>query len=210
MQLPDHLASRIGDGETHMFGELILSRCGKTRRYKACHLADRDTADGELTPLESVPAVREMAKFDAKGEYRPLKTAPTLKCGWVIFDPEIASFYSKLDAIYPAAFAQTIRYFADEIAPVPLRETLNRQTGMYRFAGNVTDNQANQIMRNTCAGGCLRKIAWPIDDQCPVSRLPEPRRSIPLVCTEACTFAVSEARRLAREAYDKANPVSGA
>ncbi|MDF1813902.1 MAG: hypothetical protein P1V20_16995, partial [Verrucomicrobiales bacterium] len=116
-------------------------------------------------------------------------------------------FYSKVDTIYPAGFALTVRYFADQLKPVPLRTTLNRQTGMYQFAKNITDQHANQIMRDTCAAGCLRQIAWPIDDRCSVSKLPAPKRTIPLVCTEACTFAVSEARRLAREAYDRANAI---
>jgi hypothetical protein len=76
---------------------------------------------------------------------------------------------------------------------------------MYRFSGTINDQMANRIMREVCSPGCVRKIAWPIDDQCAVSRIKPNKRFIPSVCTEACTFAVSRARELVKEAYDKAN-----
>ena len=110
-----------------------------------------------------------------------------------------------MDAIYPGVFATWIAYEKGELEPVSLRDTLDRQTGMYKFAGSITDQMANEIMRSTCGKGCIRLIAWPIDNSCPVSRLKAAKNTLPVICTEACTFAVSEARRLAKEAYEKAN-----
>ena len=110
-----------------------------------------------------------------------------------------------LDAVYPGAIATTLRYLSGGLDPTPLRETLDRQTGMYRFAGTVSDQAVNRLMRELCSPGCLRKIAWPIDASSPVARLRSTGNLVPLICTEACTFAVSEARRLAREAYEQAN-----
>ncbi|MEM7700138.1 MAG: DR2241 family protein, partial [Verrucomicrobiota bacterium] len=145
-----------------------------------------------------------------EGNYRPLKTAPTLARGWMSRAERVDEFLSHLDAIYPGVFATWIAYDAGIHAPTPLRQTLDRQTGIYRFAGAITDQMANRIMRETCARGCIRQIAWPIDDTCAVSKLKGSRRFIPSICTEACTFAVSETRRLAKEAYDKANAPAGA
>lgn len=207
MKLLDHLDAFITE-ETRLFGEILLSRSPVSNHFLATHRKDGDCHHDMLERLTTVQEVRDLAKFDEHGEYRPLKTAPSLKSGWLIEESDIESFYLKIDAIYPAGFAGTVKYLEKAVDPVPLRRTLDRQTGMYQFAKNITDTQANQIMRDTCAKGCLRKIAWPLDEQCAVSHLPEPGRKIPIICLEACTFAVSEARRLAREAYDKANALS--
>ncbi|MEO0414004.1 MAG: hypothetical protein AAF226_03515, partial [Verrucomicrobiota bacterium] len=92
-----------------------------------------------------------------------------------------------------------------KVDAVPLRTTLGRQTGMYRFANAIKDKHANQIMIDTCSPGCLRRIAWPINDACATGRVGAGMNEIPLLCLEACTFAVSESRRLAREEYDRLN-----
>jgi sirohydrochlorin cobaltochelatase len=210
MLLPDFLATYIPDTNTRRFGEVLLSR-RTTRDFQALHLRDRDVPIDQLNHLQSIPEVREMARYSPEGEYRPLKTAPSLKNGWVILESDAHSFYQMLDAIYPAAFAGTVKYFQGEIHPVSLRRTLGRQTGMYQFAKHVSDVDASLIMRETCAKGCLRQISWSISDNGPMNRVNPPNeREIPILCTEACTFVVSEARRLSREAYDRANPSKSA
>lgn len=204
MTLVESLLELLPAGEDRRFGEIFVEHLPDAS-FRARHRDDRETLEG-LEELDSVRALREMAKWDADGEYRPLKTAPTLKSGWITTCDDPIEFLKRLDAIYPAVFATWVAYERGDHHPTPLRDTLDRQTGMYRFAGSITDQMANQIMRETCARGCLRTIAWPIDNSCPVSRLKRPARDIPVICTEACTFAVSEARRLVKEAYDRANP----
>ena len=198
MKLAEHLDSWIPEDDFRRFGEVLLMRCSKTGEYQACHFQDEDALPESLDVLRTVPEVREMARYCREKKYRPLKTAPSLRNGWMIREKDRDRFYSMLDAIYPAAFATTIGYMNGEIEVIPLRTTLERQSGMNRDAGNVTDNEANQIMRETCAKGCLRLIAWPIDEACPVSRLTQHGRRIPLICTEACTFVVAEAQEIGR------------
>lgn len=202
MTLSEELEQLLPLGSEIRFGQLHLARSEKGA-YSARHISD--TGRENLEVISSVPELREMAKYDAEGEYRPLKTAPTLRSGWITECTDAREFLARLDAIYPALFATWIAYSHDDLVPVPLRETLERQTGMYRFAGSITDQMANKIMRDLCAQGCIRKIAWPIDNRCAVGRLPKRSHRIPAICTEACTFAVSEARRLVKEAYDAAN-----
>lgn len=203
MKLADRLEELLPVGEQRKFGELTLEKTAGGE-FRACHASDRETLDG-LEEIDSAAALRELAKFDASEEYRPLKTAPTLRSGWITRCDDAREFLKRLDAIYPGVFATWIAYDDGDHDPVPLRTTLDRQTGMYRFSGSITDQMANEIMRETCAKGCIRKIAWPIDDACPVSRIERPPKAVPVICTEACTFAVGEARRLAKEAYDRAN-----
>ncbi len=206
MTLAEELEQLLPLGTEIRFGELHLAR-SETGVFSAHHIDD--TGIDTLEEIDSVPELRELAKYDSKGDYRPLKTAPTLRSGWVTECRDAKEFLARLDAIYPALFATWVAYSHEELAPVPLRDTLDRQTGMYRFAGSITDQMANKIMRDLCAKGCVRKIAWPIDDRCAVGRLPKRSHRIPAICTEACTFAVSEARRLVKEAYDAANAPKG-
>jgi sirohydrochlorin cobaltochelatase len=204
MTLVEELEALLPPKESRFFGELLLQR-NEAGQFIASHRDEAEMA-GDLTPAETLAELREIAKFDSKDEYRPLKTAPGLKGGWKTMTPSADEFLKRLDCIYPGLFATWIAYHRERHDPTSLRSTLDRQTGMYRFAGSITDQMANQIMRETCSPGCLRKIAWPISDECAVSRIKPGKRSIPLICTEACTFAVSEARKLVKEAYEKANP----
>ena len=203
MTLAETLSSLLPPDAELRFGELYLTR-DKSGVFAVRHRDDRKSEDG-LVEVENCNDLRELAKFDSEGKYRPLKTAPTLRSGWVTKSDDATEFLAKLDAIYPAVFATWIYYETKEIDPVPLRDTLDRQTGMYKFAGSITNQMANEIMRSTCGKGCVRLIAWPIENDCPVSRLKAAKVTLPVICTEACTFAVSEARRLAKEAYEKAN-----
>lgn len=204
MNLADTLADLLTRESRLSFGEILLTR-SPAGRYTAIHAVDEGKTTG-LEPLESVRELREMAKNDAAGEYRPLKTAPGLKTGWTSTTDDPREFLRRLDAIYPGLFATWLAYDRETLAPVALRDTLGRQTGMYRFAGSITDEMAVRLRTELCGRGCLRQIVWPIDPGNQPDRAPRTGGSLPLLCTEACTFAVNLARSLAKEAYDLANP----
>lgn len=209
MSLADTLANQLEHEGRLSFGELILSR-NPLGIFSAHHREDAETATG-LETVDSVPALREIAKYDASGEFRPLKTAPGLRSGWRTETSCPREFLRRLDAIYPGLFATWAAYHRGDLEPVPLRGTLGRQTGMYRFAGTITDDMALRLRAELCAPGCLRCIIWPIDASAEGdSRFEAPDGEIPLLCTEACTFAVSRARELAKEAYDQANSAAPA
>ncbi|MEZ0275675.1 MAG: hypothetical protein ACAH88_12285, partial [Roseimicrobium sp.] len=111
----------------------------------------------------------------------------------------------------PAAVGMWEHWLAGTLQPVPLRETLGRQTGMYRFAKNITDEQAQQMVAEVCdpKTKCLRRITWSLTEDQPLTTLPpeklppskEEYRQIgvlPLLCVEGCTYTVSTAREIAR------------
>jgi sirohydrochlorin cobaltochelatase len=204
MNLADTLSDLLARESRLLFGEIVLTR-NNQGRYTATHREDEGKADG-LEPLDSVRELREMAKNDATGEYRPLKTAPGLKSGWITTTEGAREFLQRLDAVYPGLFATWVAYERGSLSPVPLRDTLGRQTGMYRFAGTITEEMAQRMTKELCAPGCLRCITWSFDAESPRARIERKTGTLPLLCTEACTFAVSRARELAKEAYDLANP----
>lgn len=200
MSLADELDRLLSRGTRLTFGELALSR-GEDGSFEARHVDDR-ACSGNLAGISTVRGLRDLAKYDAAGNYRPLKTAPGLVSGWRTLTSSPAEFLDRLDAVYPGLFATWISHQRGETVPVALRQTLNRQTGMYRFAGTITPEMGSEIKRDLCGAGCLRHVTWPIeegDPSCPPTAAPD---AVPLLCTEACTFAVSRARELAKSAHE--------
>jgi len=205
MTLAEELASRLAPGNRLEFGELLLSR-DPDGIFEARHRLDSEAAAGSLRELVNARELRELARWGASGEYRPLKAAPTLRGGWMTRTPDPKEFLKRLDGIYPGVFATAVAYGRGEIEPVPLRRTLDRQTGMYRIAGTISDPMAGRILEELCRPGCLRRIAWTIDESISARPIEADPGVLPLICTEACTFAVSRARLLAKEANEKPAP----
>jgi sirohydrochlorin cobaltochelatase len=174
-----------------------------------------DVTRSDLTRHAGPEAALELARFDDGGNYRPLKTAPTLRHGWQLNVKTIAELWLALDHFYPGRLAAFVALETDNLGITPLRDTLERQSGMYRIAAQIEDERANELVGNFCRsdGGCLRTILWQRDRRgtVPSTNLPtekfDPRfdqtgggrRVIPLLCQEACNLLVAEARRVVQE-----------
>ncbi|CAN5904985.1 CbiX/SirB N-terminal domain-containing protein [soil metagenome] len=178
--------------------------------WTLCHVADEKVEDLSLftTPADA----QDLALYDDAGQFRPLKTAPNLKRGWKLQVTDSDTLSKALDFFYPAALGFHEHWQANTLHPVPLRETLARQTGMYRFVNAISDEQAQDMVACECDAKtkCLRRIAWPLTADQPLTVLtPEKQMptasptEIPLLCVEACTHLVSAAREIAKQNYAK-------
>jgi sirohydrochlorin cobaltochelatase len=172
------------------------------------HREDRGRTD--LVLSERADDAADLARFDDAGNYRPLKTAPTLRHGWELRMAGLAELRLALDLFYPGRLAAFMAFERDELVATPLRATLERQTGMYRIAAQIGEEQADELVGRFCAsnGGCLRTILWRRDagGTVPSTGLPptkfDPRHDqaggadpvVPLLCQEACNLLVAEAR----------------
>ena len=85
---------------------------------------------------------RQLANLDDAGAYRALKTAPNLRHGWRLVLPDVTALRSALDAFYPAMIGVQLARERGELTPVNFRDTLARQTGMYRVTQKLTDEQS--------------------------------------------------------------------
>ena len=187
-------------------------------------LSHRDDAGRSDLGEHEVDDAFEIARFDDAGNYRPLKTAPTLRHGWKIFARDLSQVERVIDTIYPGRLAMLCAFKSGELIATSLRETLNRQSGMYRVAAKISDEQIDDLVGDFCRsdGGCLRTILWKRDtcNKDPSLKLPpekfdpavdqylsakRPRsataatESIPLLCQEACNLLVAEARKIVKE-----------
>ena len=113
-----------------------------------------------------------------------------------------------LEFFYPAALGLWLSALRGSLDPTSLRETLDRQTGMYRITQLLRDDQASELVARCCNsdGGCLRTILWDLAPGMPLTSLPASKLSleglpsdrIPLLCRELCNLVVAAARPIAK------------
>jgi len=127
-----------------------------------------------------------------------------------------------LDYFYPGRLAVFAAWKNEQLRITPLRETLDRQSGMYRVAAKISDEQIDNVVGNFCRSdsGCLRTILWkrdqhstiastklppakfdPLQDQTTVLDGPgsaTPATAIPLLCQEPCNLLVAECRKVVK------------
>jgi sirohydrochlorin cobaltochelatase len=182
-------------------------------------LSHRDDAGRSDLGEHEIDDAFEIARFDDAGNYRPLKTAPTLPHGWKIFARDLLQVERVIDTIYPGRLAMLRAFKSGELIATSLRETLNRQSGMYRVAAKISDEQIDGVVGEFCRseGGCLRTILWKRDtcNKDPSLKLPPEKfdpavdqylnakmqrpataatESIPLLCQEACHLLIAACR----------------
>ena len=178
----------------------------------------RASTEAELTLHTDPEDAAALALYDDAGAYRPLKTAPNLRHGWRLVVPDDAGLRLALDLFYPARVGAWRAFQKGKrAAATPLRETLGRQTGMYRVTAKITDAQADVLVGRFCRsdGGCLRTILWRRDAAGMVASTRLPREKfdpaydqvdgkkcgagfVPLLCQEACNLLVAEARAVVK------------
>ena len=106
-----------------------------------------------------------IAKYDDAGDYRPLKTAPNLRHRWRLELATVEELRRALDYFYPGRLAVFAAWKSGYLKTTALRETLDRQSGMYRAAAKISDPQINDLVADFCRSdsGCLRTILWKRD-----------------------------------------------
>ena len=165
---------------------------------------------------------------DDAGNYRPLKTAPNLRHGWRLELATVEELRRALDYLYPSRFAVFAAWKSGYLKTTALRETLDRQSGMYRVAAKISDPQINDLVADFCRsdGGCLRTILWKRDQNGVIAstKLPTEKfdpaydqlmacsrrpagdarashseaATVPLLCQEACNLLVAECRKVVK------------
>jgi hypothetical protein len=207
------------------FGQILVTK----RESAGFVLSHRDdTSLDQLQTYREAKDAIEIAKYDDAGNYRPLKTAPNLRHGWRLEIATVEELRHALDYFYPGRLAVFAAWKKDCLKTTALRETLDRQSGMYRVAAKISDPQINDLVADFCRsdGGCLRTILWkrdrngviastklpkekfdPVVDQTAAcSRRPagDARAShseaatVPLFCQEACNLLVAECRKVVK------------
>jgi sirohydrochlorin cobaltochelatase len=214
MPLEKALAAILSDKSR--FGQIFIQRTD-SGGFVLCHRDDENARDLEIhrKPDDAL----EIARYDDAGKYRPLKTAPNLRHGWRFELVDLGGLRRALDHFYPGRLAMLATWTENRLSTTPLRETLDRQSGMYRVAAKISDEQIDDVVGNFCKsdGGCLRTILWKRDARGAISstKLPPAKfdsisdqtgrgeNTIPLLCQEACNLLVAECRKVVKGETDE-------
>src|SRR5712671_7024758 len=203
------------------FGQILVTK----REGAGFVLLHRDDESlDQLQTYQDAEKAIEISKYDDSGDYRPLKTAPNLRHGWRLELAAVEELRRALDYFYPSRLAVFAAWKSGCLKTTALRETLDRQSGMYRVAAKISDPQIDDLVANFCRSdsGCLRTILWsrdqngmiastklpkekfdPVYDQAAAcSRRPagDARASVPLLCQEPCNLLVAECRKVVKGA----------
>jgi hypothetical protein len=207
------------------FGQILVQK----REGAGFVLLHRDDESlDKLQRYQETENAIEIAKYDDAGNYRPLKTAPNLRHGWRLELATVDELRRALDYFYPSRLAVFAAWKRGYLKTTALRETLDRQSGMYRAAAKISDPQINDLVADFCRSdsGCLRTILWQrdrngviastklpkekfdpgVDQAAACSRRPagDARAShseaatVPLFCQEPCNLLVAECRKVVK------------
>ncbi len=204
--LTDRLTLWLAAPPPWQMGEIII--CPSADGFELRH--HEDVGKAGLDCFSDPADARRLALYDDPGTYRPLKTAPNLRHGWRLALRNIDELHKALDYFYPAMLGILRAWEEGTLEPVTLRETLERQSGMYAVTRKISDAQADAMIGDFCNShhGCLKTILWRINPDLPIRSLPpekfqaEPpgpdRRNLPTLCQEACNLLVARARTIVK------------
>ena len=170
--------------------------------FELRHVSDREVAADALQPA-AVAALRALANHTATGAFRPLKSAPNLRTGWLCLAASETELEFALSQLYPGGVAD---WFAAQQSAPPVthyREFTGRQTGMYRITTMLTDAQAAPVIRAGCdARFCLKRRLWTVDGLAPDAAAA--KSFIP--CLEPCAVMLEFARKAVRIEQEEPKP----
>jgi sirohydrochlorin cobaltochelatase len=199
------------------FGQILVRKNGDD--LVLCHRDDQ--ARDDLETFRNAEDAIEIARYDNEGNYRPLKTAPNLRHGWRMELRTREELKRALDHFYPGRLAVFVAWQRGHLRTTPLRETLDRQSGMYRIAAKISDAQIDDLVADFCRsnGGCLRTILWKRDQRGAIASAKLPRgkfdpawdqvqalggpesatsATVPLLCQEPCNLLVAACRKVVK------------
>jgi hypothetical protein len=164
------------------FGQILIRKTGDN--FVLCHRDDQ--AHGDLQIFQEPEDAIGIARYDDAGKYRPLKTAPNLRHGWRLELRTLDGLKRGLDHFYPGRLAIFIAWKTGRLRATPLRETLGRQSGMYRIAAKISDSQADDLIADFCRsnGGCLRTILWNRDQGGAIASTRLPKEKFDPTCDQ--------------------------
>lgn len=183
-------------GSEFVIAQVLITRQGAG--YELRHVEDREAAPASLRSITPADA-RALAQFTASGEFRPLKSAPTLQRGWRIIALNDIELEIALSRLYPGAIADWHAAQSPSPPVTHYRDYVDRQTGMYRITTMLTDAQAADVARTVCdAKNCLKRRLWIVPGLAPDAA--EIKSIIP--CLEPCAVLMESARKAFRESQE--------
>jgi sirohydrochlorin cobaltochelatase len=189
------------------FGQVLVEKT-TTERFVLSHRDDEVRTD--LQKFSSPEDAIDIAKHDDVGNYRPLKTAPNLRHGWRLELETLEELRRALDYFYPGRLAVFAAWKSGNLHTTALRETLDRQSGMYRVAAKISDSQIDDLVADFCRsnGGCLRTILWKRDADGAIASTKLPKEKFDPAWDQATGSNPPGSSAFAKATADKTTPAT--
>lgn len=176
--------------EGRRFAQVLVRSLGSG--YELRHLED---AGSEGLVLHEDPReAREISKLTEDGEYRPLKSSPNLRRGWLLRIADDKELAVAMNYLYPAALVHWHLHWKGRLELTHYRENAARQSGIYKRVQRLSDEGVQNAARSCCEDEvCLKKTLWNVDENTPL-QMDRGEGEIP--CPEPCSIFVSFARQV--------------
>lgn len=175
-----------------VWGQVVVRR--PEHGFALRHADDRQKTEAQLRPVR-VTDLRTLAQTNRHGEFRPLRAAPDLVSGWCAQAHSPGELEFALNALYPGSVADWFAARAERPRVTDFRGFTSRQSGMYRITAMLSDAQAAQVIRATCAAAnCLKRRLWSVEGL--VSDETQAKCLIP--CLEPCAVLLEFGRKAMR------------
>ncbi len=178
------------------FGGLLL-RC-RNARFSICHATDRDVPVTHLKKLKDLKEADELGRTTVEGNYRPLRSAPTLRRGWIFRNLSGKSLIQVVDCLLPGAIIHRAMWCDSTLRIRSFEEVAARQTGIYTPVRSLSAARIRSVADRCCGEkGCVKHTLWSVgkSDATPVIAKAGHRKSLAIPCPEPCSWMVEAARR---------------
>jgi len=176
-----------------VFMQIHIRRVGEDR-YRITHSLDRRASGTSLLSSTDPEEALRIARSASDGAYRPLRSAPTLRRGWILDDLDADGLWRAVSLFYPAALLHAKRFEFGQTAVNSWEAWAGRQTGIYERLSDLDPEVLDGVTRQ-CCGNCLRTRVWRAEHE---SRgetgAPLPGREGVVPCPEPCTWYGTFAR----------------
>ena len=195
--VPDRYESS-DEGITRRWGQLaITTKIESTgiRQHELRHVDDLSAGRSSLTAYDSPRDAQALARTDDAGDYRPLKSAPTLQRGWRILELTGSDLITAVDFFYPASIAN---WHLDSNEQLPIThwdETAARQTGLYAVVSDLDQESLERATWACCRDeACMKRREWEASEH---DTIEVDRGTGRMPCAEPCSFLIAAAREWA-------------
>ncbi|MFB6093246.1 MAG: DR2241 family protein [Haloquadratum sp.] len=186
----------LRSGVATEWGEVVVTATlgeAGDRRYELRHADDVGADPTELDAHDDPLDAREIATYDERGRYRPLKSAPSLVSGWRFSDLGGREAVEALDVFYPASVANWHLERRGELDVTHWRETAERMTGIYDVVEDLSREAVDWMTAACCVDSqCLKRREWEYDDD---HDLDADGGTGSFPCREPCSLVVAAARK---------------
>ncbi|KAB1196645.1 MULTISPECIES: DR2241 family protein [Haloferax] len=193
----------LRDGVHREWGQLLVTVSVDDhgeRSYDLRHVDDAGTDAEELDPYHEPLAARQLATYDEKGRYRPLKTGANLAGGWVFPELDARDLVEAVGTFYPASVPNWYREQNGSLDVEHWEDTIGRQTGMYSVIDTWNRGDGHEhvdwVAEACCDDSqCVKRREWQYNDE---TDLDVDGGDGAFPCREPCSLVIAASRKWTR------------